>query len=280
MRPRIVVPVEETPRSERALPVAAALARRMETSLVLVTVLEWPFAADPAHAGYHERLMESYPDLSAESVVIRSAEDTSKAIISACEPDDIVCMGADHTSVLGEILQRSVFFDMVRHSHHPVVAVGPHARIPEGATEFVLCVDGFEYAEHGLSLIRSVGAFAKLRPTLLQVVNPERGDSKGSGDDSEANYLRTLTSKEGVAKGLPWDILHGEPVTTISTFCSNLEVAAIGFATDALDPLVRLLSPSLANELIATSTRPVVLVASERRPNIERHLIPSSVATR
>lgn len=273
MHPKIVVPVEETPRSERAMPIAAMLARRLGTSLVLVSVVEWPLHDHPGHAGYHESLMRPYPDLEAESVVIKHADDTATAIVSACGPDDIICMGADHKSALTELIETSVFFDIVRNSHRAVVAVGPHAEIPEFATDLVLCVDGLEHAEQGLVLIPKVAQPAGLRPVLVQVL---KKNLPATPDVTESAYLHRLTAHDGPASGVDWDVLHGDPVKSISSYCSSPKVAAIGFATDALDPLARMFTPSLANELIKSATRPLVLVATERKVTIQRHKIPAS----
>jgi nucleotide-binding universal stress UspA family protein len=271
--PKIVVPVDKTPRSERALPIAAAFARRMQTSLVLVSVVEWPFVDHPAFPGYHEDLMGAYPDLDGESVVVRSADDTAEAITAVCGPNDVICLGADHTSALGEIVATSVFFDIVRKSRRPVIAVGPHAVLPENAQEITLCVDGFPHAEQGLSLIRSFANPAGLQPFLIQVIDLKHRDRHVPSDASETAYLHDLTIRGGLAPGVGWDVLHGNPTKTISAYSLSPSVAAIGFATDALDPLARFFTPSLANELLKSSHRPLVLVAVQHEPNVQRHSI-------
>jgi nucleotide-binding universal stress UspA family protein len=271
--PRIVVPVDQTPRSERALPIAAAFARRMQTSLVLVSVVEWPFVDHPAHPGYHEALMSKFPDLEGESVVVRSADDIAEAIASVCGPTDIICIGADHTSAIGEIVATSVFFDIVRKSRRPVIAVGPHAELPENATEITLCLDGFPHAEQGLALIRSVAEPAGLQPFLLQVIDLKHGERIMPPDASETSYFHGLADRDALAHGVGWDVLHGDPTKTITSYSSSPSVAAIGFATDALDPLARFFTPSLANELLKSSHRPVVLVAVQHEPSVRRHQI-------
>jgi nucleotide-binding universal stress UspA family protein len=271
--PRIVVPVDQTARSERALPIAAAFARRIQTSLVLVSVVEWPFVDHPAHPGYHERLMSEFPDLEGESVVVRSADDTAEAIASVCGPTDIICIGADHTSALGEVVATSVFFDIVRKSGRPVIAVGPHAELPEHATEITLCLDGFPHAEQGLALIGSVAEPVGLQPFMLQVIDLKHGERVVPPDASETAYLHELAAREGFAHGVGWDVLHGDPTKTITGYSTSPSVAAIGFATDALDPLARFFTPSLANELLKSSHRPLVLVAVRHEPSVRRHRI-------
>jgi nucleotide-binding universal stress UspA family protein len=275
--PRIVVPVDQSPRSERALPIAAAFARRMKTSMVLVSVVEWPFTDFPAQPGYHERLMSKFPDLEGESVAVRSADDTAAAIVSVCEPTDIICVGADHTSALGEMIYASVFFDLVRKSHRPVIAVGPHAEMPENAHELALCVDGLPHAEQGLTLIPRVADFAGLQPFLLQVIDRKHGERMMPPDSNETAYLHGLGAREGLAHGVGWDVLHGDPTKTITGYSLGPSVAAIGFATDALDPVARFFTPSLANELLKSSHRPLVLVAVQHDPSIERHRILPTV---
>ena len=134
MKRRIIVPVNETTRSERAIPIAVAFARRLKASLTLVSVVTWPYTDHPGHPGYHEGLVKTYPDIEVESVVMRTLTDTAGAIESLCRPGDVICIGTDHTSATAEVLLRSVFLDLVRKFHGPVIAVGPKAVMPDTAT--------------------------------------------------------------------------------------------------------------------------------------------------
>ena len=269
--PRIIVPLNETSQSERALPVAVEFARRLHTSLVLVSVVEWPNAEHPGHPGYHESQMEPYADLEAESVVVKTKGDRSSAIRSICLPSDIICIGADHVSAVAEIMMNSTFFDLVRDFHGPVVAVGPHAEIPPTATRVLVCVDGRPHAEESLDLIPRLIEPAGLEPFLVQVL-PESAAALHL-DTPESNYLRELARHNPELGINGWDVLHGDPSKAIALYAHDPRVAAIAFMTDAIDAVGRIVSPSLANELIGKATRPLVLIGSTNPVTVTRHLI-------
>ena len=270
MKRRIIVPVNETTRSERAVPVAASFARRLNASLTLVSVITWPYTDHPGHAGYHEGLVTSYPDLEVESVVVRTLTDTAGAIESLCRPGDIICLGTDHTSASAEVLLRSVFLDLVRKFHGPVIAVGPKAVLPETATQVLICLDGNPHAEQGLSLIPQIIEPAGYKPFLVQVTA-----TNTVSDVPETGYLHELAHEKPSMHITGWDVLHGHPKQAIANYANAPEVAAIAFTTDALDPVARAISPSLANELIAVATRPLILLGSIVDLSITRHLIQS-----
>lgn len=278
MSRRIIVPVDESPRSERALPVAAQIARRMGASLVLVSVVEWPNSEHPGHPGYHESLMANYPDLEAESVVIKTLEDVHEAIASIVETDDLVCLAADHTSTFGEILLTSVFFSLLRRLRCPVIAVGPHAHLPESATQMLLCVDGGHHAEQGLALIPRFAKPAGYRPFLIEVVERDPHEPAPPRDTAEVGYLHDLAgriTKMGVGD-VGYDVLHGRTRDAIASYADDPDFAVLAFVTDALEPLPRLFTHSLANDLLRSSPRPLVLLRAEHSHAVTRHLIPKA----
>ena len=279
MTRRIVVPLNETARSERALPVAVAFARRLKVPLALVSVVTWPNVEHPGHPGYHETMMRDYPDVEAESVVVKTRNDIASAIRSVCGPDDIVCIGTDHTSAVAELFLHSIFFDIVRGFHGPVIAVGPHAVLPEAASRVLVCLDGHEHAEQGLDLVPLVVAPAGLEPVLVQVISGKDTAALRGSDSTESGYLHRLAHSVPSMNIEGWDVLHGKPVDSISDYADDPSVAAIAFTTDALDPVGRLISPSLANELVAKATRPLILLGSTSPMTVTRHEIPAAQNT-
>lgn len=282
MSRRIVVPVNETPRSERALPIAAHLAQAMDVPLVLLGVRSWLTNDHPVKPGYHESLLLPYRDIDAESVIVSAGGSIASAIATTCGPDDIVCMGVDHTSVVSELVVGSVFFEVIRMFHGPVVAVGPHAAIPIGADRVLICLDGKPHAERGLDLAEAFAQPAHLVPFLVQAVDAVVSTEAAQADVSETGYLHRIAADlagrsgadgRSVAPDVGWDVLHGEAVAAIASAASDREVAFVGLATDAVDPMTRMLSPSLANELVRVCPRPLVLLSANARV-LHRTVIP------
>lgn len=283
MTRRVVVPLNETVRSERALPVAVHLARIMEVPLVLLSVAYSPTSDHPGHPGYHENLLRAYQDIDAESVVVRTGGSTASAIASMCRPEDIICMGVDHTGPLSELLVGSVFFELVRTFHGPVVAVGPNAVIPADADRLLICLDGLPHATRGLDLIASFADPAHLTPFLVQAMSAteDRTASAPSHDTVESGYLQRIAadlrdSGGGHRTDIGWDVLHGDALAAIGVASNQPEVAFVGLATNAVDPLTRMLSPSMANELLRVSGRPLVLLSATARV-VRSTIIPRAI---
>lgn len=277
---RIVVPVNETEQSDHAVPIAVALARRMHLRVALVSAVEWPNLDHPGHAGYHESLMQPFPDVAADTIVVRSKVDTASAIRSVCVPGDILCIGAGHVSAIGEMLLSSVFFDLLRTFHGPVVAVGRGAVLPEGADRLLICVDGRARSEEGLALVATVGDPCGFQPFLVQTVDELHDAERLPMDTSESGYVRALAATVTSRYEVGWDVLHGDPSEAIASYANSPEVAMVGLATDALDALGRLISPSLANELRQTCPRPLLLMKPERAVIVEAHpIVPRADAT-
>lgn len=272
MTRRIVVPLNGTDRSERALPVAVHLARVTDAPLLLISVAYEPASEHPAPVGYHEHLMERYRDVDATSIVVTSGGSTASAIVAMCRPEDIVCMGVDYTGSVSEIFLGSVFFELVRTFHGPVVAVGPHATIPADADRLLLCVDGLPRALRALDLVDAFGDPLRLTPFLVQAVeaDPEPTPGWRRPDVVETAYLQGVTAQMRDIDGnlrtdVGWDVLHGDPAEAIAAAANQPEVAFIGLATDAVDPITRFISPSTANDLLRVSKRPLVLLSSTAR---------------
>ncbi len=258
MHRRIVVPLKDSARSERALPIAAAFARRMGASLALVTVVEGPIRNHASVDTYHEWLMVPHRDVEAESIAVSGP--VSTGILSVCEPGDVMCIGVDRTSLVGELLLTSVFFDLVRKFHGPIIAVGPHASMPATANKLLIGLDGHEAAERELDHVIRIAASARLDPFLVQAV-PARANHRFDPDDvPDSAYLNRLAHRIPQLHHVGWDVLHGPAAHALALAADAEDVAAIAVATDAADAVSHVFTPSLTNDLIGVSPRPVVVV--------------------
>ncbi len=268
MHRRIVVPVNESGRSERAIPIAANFARRMGASIALVTVVDANRRGQEALDVYHEWLLRPYRDLEAESIVVSG--EVTPGILAATEPGDVLCIGVDRTSAVGELLFTSTFFDLVRKFRGPIIAVGPHASIPDDAERMLICLDGSARAEKSIDQMREVAAAARLEPFLVQAIHARNRDPHDVGDVPDSAYLYGLTHRVKEAEKFGWDVLHGAAAVAIAASAEGEDVAAVALATEAQDPVARLLSPSLTNELIGLSGRPLVVFNSNSPVFVKR----------
>jgi nucleotide-binding universal stress UspA family protein len=124
---RIVVPVDGSPFAERALPIAAWIARSVVAPMHLVQIVD---VDAPAEAAMHH-LDELAHRHGAEGWNVARAVDTGDAIVAAgaLGPPGLVCMathGRDRSAVaLGSVAMR-----VLDGSPRPVMLVGPAARPP------------------------------------------------------------------------------------------------------------------------------------------------------
>ena len=138
-----VVPLDGSAYAERALPVATALARRVDGRLLLVSVLE----RGPLHPdAYLDEVAARVLDVKVETIGVkdRYAADAVASIVSE-SPDRIVCMTSHGRGGFRWGLVGSVAEEVVRRAERPTLLVGRHCRddFLDGANMLV-CVDGSE----------------------------------------------------------------------------------------------------------------------------------------
>lgn len=145
----ILVPVDETPESERAVSVGAALAGAIGTRLELVTV-ESPNVDAFATSGYHERLLSGVPPtIETDSTVSFSNDSVAAAIAAVADarPGSVVCMATRARGPVSELVLGSTADGLLRASRAPMVLVGPACDPswpdgPRDASRVVVALDG------------------------------------------------------------------------------------------------------------------------------------------
>lgn len=145
----IIVPVDETPGSERAVPVAATLAAALGARLELVTV-ESPHVDAFAATAYHGQLLAAVPPaIETGSIVTFTDGAVADAlqVVARARPGSIVCMATRASAPIAEIVLGSTADHLLRSSNRPVLLVGPacepawpHTAV--GAVRLVAALDG------------------------------------------------------------------------------------------------------------------------------------------
>ena len=137
---RVVVPVDGSPFSERALPVAAQLAQEVGAPLHLIEVVAKPRDAEGA-IHYLDDLAHRYGAAGWDAT---RGDDTAHAILSATGGDSpgLPCL-ATHGRDRSNALLGSVASAVLDRTTRPVLLVGPKARPPcAGDAPIVVAVDG------------------------------------------------------------------------------------------------------------------------------------------
>ena len=144
--PGIVVGIDGSPNSERALDWAMRQAAAVHAPLTVITVHEVPKSywggipvIGPADSPLLEKLRQAAEEMTQKaarqlgdsrpaSVTVQAANGfVARELVNASQDADLVVVGARSASVLGRLLIGSVSSEVVQHSACPVVIV-PHQR--------------------------------------------------------------------------------------------------------------------------------------------------------
>ncbi len=126
----VLVPVDETPEAERAVPVAAAVARRTGAAVELITV-DSPHTETDEVTCYHERLIADHlGDVRAHGTSILTDEPVVDVLLRlrGVSTDGLLCMSTRAPGPLGEALLDTVGEAVLHRSQDPVLLVGPSFR--------------------------------------------------------------------------------------------------------------------------------------------------------
>ena len=142
----ITVPWDGSKTAQRALPVGAALARRLDAELELVHVVYEAVPAEP-HREHLEQLRRRHDLPEGPNTVINSGMIADALAELADDPDRLLCL-TSHAKALSEFMLGSTAAGVIRQATHHVLVVGPNARVDDVRFEsIVVCVDGSPLSE-------------------------------------------------------------------------------------------------------------------------------------
>ena len=269
----IVVPLDLEPGGDRALPVAAALAHTAGVALELVTVS----SPDLGEAGdLHElreraqsiSLAQTDPASPAATYVLHD-NDPAAALVAflADRPGALVVMSTRARSPLGEFLLGSVSEELLSHTRHPILLVGPHASAerPSGRPTLVAGVDGSEVSEALLpTLVAWKESFGGTKPWLVEVLGVPR-EPTAVGDVAESADVHRLAASFA-SKGLDteWEVTHAKhPAEALMDFADRVDDAVIAVASARWTDPHHAHRTSVARRLAHEAHHPVLVVPAD-----------------
>jgi nucleotide-binding universal stress UspA family protein len=258
---RVVVPVDFSAESERALSIAPVLARWAGAGVELVTVAE-----PDDRAGVEARLAELAEGLGDDATwkVVESGGPAEAALLTELHRDEkaLWCIGSHARGAWSELLLDSISEDLARDAHVPVVLVGPHVECQPSGRMLAVAIDGTEESEVILPTAATVGEALGMTVRLLQVAG--KGWEDLPNDSVETGYLARAAEKMPSTrlKRADYDILHGDhPARDLSDYvAAQRDVGLIALATRGLRGCARLLHRSTAFELAHRAVVPVLIV--------------------
>jgi nucleotide-binding universal stress UspA family protein len=240
----MLVPLDGSELAERALPIAAHLARATGSALVLVQVLPlttWAFAVPGSQATYdqtvpyyeiiddEDRATRSYlsqvadkvrgSDLVVQTLAVRG--DPAGTLIDL-EPQvqaGLVVMASHGRTGLSRFALGSVADRVARHGYAPVLVVRPFGESQPGVqlADALVPLDGSPLAERALDIVAGLAEHVISRVTLARVVNPERhaGETDEAERSLEEARARLQEQLDGRACAIEITILYGKPADQI-----------------------------------------------------------------
>jgi nucleotide-binding universal stress UspA family protein len=265
----IVVPLDLEPGGDRALPVAAALARAADIGLELVTVSS-PELDDAADLHELRRRAVKYGDPArpAATYVLHDNEPAAALVaFLADRPGALVVMSTRARSRLGELLLGSVSEELLTHTQHPVLVVGRHARVerPSGRPTLVAGVDGSDVSEALLpTLVTWKESFGGATPWLVEVLGVPREPS-GPPDVAESADVHRLAASFA-ERGLDteWEVAHAKhPADALIDFADHVDDAVIAVASVRWTDPRHAHRTSVARQLAQDAHHPVLVVPAD-----------------
>jgi nucleotide-binding universal stress UspA family protein len=257
---RVVVPVDFTAESDRALLVAPVFAEWAGATVELVTVAE-PIA----RAVVESRLTERAEHLGDGTAwrVIESGGPPEAALLTELHRDEkaLWCVGSRSRSRWSELFVASISEDLVRDAHVPVLLVGPHVSVPPTGRVLGVALDGTEESEVILSAAATLGGALGMTLRLLQVADLDYRERPS--DAVETGYLAHAAQRLPSLRSelADYDVLHGgRPARDIAAYATaQRDLGIIALATRGLRDTARLLHGSTAFDLARRAEVPVLI---------------------
>lgn len=265
----IVVPLDRSTFSERALRPACSIAARLPDSRVLLV------SCSPDDVDLVQHYLDDRARLFAEVVQIETRlvddGDPALAILATVtsEPDAMLCMATHGRGGIKATVLGSVAKQVVCRSTRPLMLVGPHCRtalLPAERGRLLVCSDGSALSDSTIPIAAEWCERLGLEPWLAEVVPPdeypEAAHRPPRNRQVEAATARLAKRSSRLGEpGSParWEVLHGVPSRAIAGFAERLPAALIAIASHGRSGLTRITMGSVATDVVRHAPCPVLI---------------------
>jgi nucleotide-binding universal stress UspA family protein len=256
----VVVPLDGSPFSERALPIALAFAERLGAATDLIGI--------GGDHGVDERLRAQLDQLAHQvdgafpATHIATASDALEPIraLSSQYPSPLVCVASHGCNRAGGVFVDALTGDLVGSTSLPILVVGPHARVPAADAPIVVCVDGSSYSETAIPVAAAWAERLGVELILVTVVDP-RPAKPGTED-----YLVSVAERSA-ASGIrlrPHVIRFvAYPAEGLALYLAEHPAQLVVLTTRARRGLTRILFGSVASRIVHEVSAPVLLLGPQ-----------------
>jgi nucleotide-binding universal stress UspA family protein len=267
---QVVVPIDGSASSWKAVPVAARLAAAVDGKLEIVTVVDRVGAVGAAEADLDaglDRLAPLPVPVRAEVIAGDSIVDVLAEFIESRVGAMVVMSSHGHgrsAAVLG-----SVADELLQLTFGPIIVVGPHVADDAGVVDgrLIVPLDGSDHGEKILPIVSAWVVEFDAEPWLVEVVEPMLARSTDYLESAyPARWAAKLTAETG--HEFEFDVLHDEnPATAVAGFADRSGASLILASTHGRSGLDRLRIGSVAAGMVKHATCPVMLY---RPPHLDR----------
>jgi nucleotide-binding universal stress UspA family protein len=264
----LIVALDGSHESERALGVAAVLSKRTGASVILFTDCESGVPFD----------VDAYMDMIAHRFGVRAEHRLSKshdvggslADIAAHHPDSIIVMGSHGPTGFDEVVIGSVTAETLHATASPVLLLGPHVtEVPEQGACYetiITCVDGTPASEVILPMVRKLAQAINASVHIIQVVDLAKVErEKGSNREplNELAYVKRL-AQTVLDRGIrtTYDVVHDTHTSeAILNYARTQPSPIVAMASHGYSGLRRLTLGSVSMTVVRHATCPVLVVS-------------------
>ncbi len=171
----VVVPLDGSAYSERALPVGNALAHAADAKVTVLGVA--PSGAE--HAWFYDRVTDAATRAGVGPAAIDVRVDPDPVLVLlevASDHHNVLCLATHDRMRPATKVRHAVGSRVLDRSRHPLVVVGPHASTDGRGTDVVVALDGTTNAEPLLAVASSWALQLRSRLRLVTVYEPTLSD--------------------------------------------------------------------------------------------------------
>lgn len=257
----VVVPVDGSDASWRAVDVAVRLGRRVDADLEIVEVVFDQADRDAAQARVDDRVHQHDTDgVGVTTSVLVAAHSVAASIAGIVEarPESTVVM-ASHGRGRSAALLGSVTEEVLQLTFGPILVVGPHVELTDLDGPVIVTVDGSVESETALPLAVAWAIELGDEPWVVEVVEPDMVEIRDVG---ESAYPARLARQLGRDSGhtVQFEVLHGRNVhDEIADFATQMRASMIVTATHGRTGMSRFVIGSTAAAIVRDAPCPVLL---------------------
>ncbi len=258
----LIVPVDGSDASWRAVDVAVALAKRCDASVDVIEVVFDQHDSTAAEGRLVDRLEQhDSTGVPVSTHVHIAAESVAQAVADEVEqhPEATVVL-ASHGRGRSAALLGSVTEELLERIFGPVLVVGPHVEPARFEGPIIATVDGSDASESVLPLAAAWGIELGGEPWIVEVTGP---DTSVSADVVESAYPARLARKlsESSRHPVQFEVLHGGHIhDEVADFASAIHASMIVASTRGRTGMSRLVIGSTAAAIVRHAPCPVLLV--------------------